>query len=418
MYYLRRIAGLAVFPSRNRFPVMRRIALLVALLAAAAACTSEPEPTPLVTPPSADPATTTTTVPTTTTTTTTPFVVNGEGVDAELTALVLSLYSIADGGPPPAASEEVIESFTRAQGVAGPRSAAGHVARLNDELRVAVVEADSDVTLVVGDPSWRVVGGWWPSLGIDAVLGEFPKIVAVVGSDARPGEDRERTRADSIHFVALDGSGSATVVGVPRDSWVSIPGAGRSKINSSLSRGGPDMMMQTFAELTGLDFDGYLLTGFAGFQDLIRVLGGLEIDVPMNLNDRWAKAYISAGRQVLDAADALAFTRVRKTIPGGDFTRQENGGRALIAAAAMLGASGPSSIPGMLESSTSMYSTDLSPEELLTLAMAITRVDQDRVTNLVVPGGIGSAGGASVVFLGDRAQEIFEDLTDGVIENS
>lgn len=416
MYYLRRTARL-VFPSRNRSPLMRRIALLVVLLAAAAACSSEPESTPLVTPPSTDPVTTTTTAPTTTTTTA-PFVVNGEGVDAELTALILSLYSLPDGGSPPAAPAEVIESFTQAQGVASPSNADGHVARLDDELRVAVVEAGSDVTLVVGDPSWRVVGGWWPSRDIDALLGGFPKIVAVVGSDARPGEDREWTRADSIHFVALDESGSATVVGVPRDSWVSIPGAGRSKINSSLSRGGPDMMMQTFAELTGLEFDGYLLTGFAGFQDLIRVLGGLEIDVPMNLNDRWAKAYISAGRQVLDAADALAFTRVRKTIPGGDFTRQENGGRALIAAAAMMGASGPSSIPGMLESSTNMYSTDLSPEELLILAAAITRVDQDRVTNLVVPGGVGSAGGASVVFLGDQAHEIFEDLADGVLESS
>src|SRR5690606_35602853 len=125
-----------------------------------------------------------------------------------------------------------------------------------------------------------VVGGWWPSMGVDQELGEFPKIVAVVGSDARPNERRDATRADSIHFVGLDGSGKAGVVGVPRDSWVPIAGGGRNKINAALALGGPGAMMETFADLTGLEFDGYLLTGFAGFESLIDILGGLDIDVP------------------------------------------------------------------------------------------------------------------------------------------
>ena len=100
-------------------------------------------------------------------------------------------------------------------------------------------------------------------MGIGQHLGAFPKILAVVGSDARPDERRDETRADSIHFVGIDGKGNAGVVGVPRDSWVPIAGGGTSKINASLAFGGPQMMMDTFTDLTDLDFSGYLLTGFA-----------------------------------------------------------------------------------------------------------------------------------------------------------
>jgi LCP family protein required for cell wall assembly len=279
-----------------------------------------------------------------------------------------------------------------------------------------VVEAGSDITLAVADPDWRVVGGWWPSRQLAPLLGEFPRTVAVVGSDARPREDRETARSDSIHFVTLDGEGSAVVVGLPRDSWVPIPGKWTTKVNAALSLGGPELMMQTFIELTGAEFDGYLVTGFAGFQDMIGVLGGLEIDVPTSLSDRSAKASIQAGLQVLEAADALAFTRVRKALPNGDFGRQANGGLALIAAAGMLKTMGVAAVPGLMEGSWDMYSTDMGAEELLTLAAAVSRVDLEQVSNVVAAGSSGSAGGASVVFLRDGAHDTFEDMVDGRLE--
>jgi anionic cell wall polymer biosynthesis LytR-Cps2A-Psr (LCP) family protein len=172
-------------------------------------------------------------------------------------------------------------------------------------------------------------------------------------------------------------------------------------------------MMETFAELTGVEFDGYLLTGFAGFQEMIDVLGGLEIDVPMALNDRSAKASIAAGLQVLEASDALAFTRVRKALPNGDFSRQANGGLALIAAATMVKTMGVSAIPDLMARSWGMYSTDMSAEELLTLAAAITLVDPAQVGNVVAAGSPGMAGAASVVFLHDSADDTFADMADG-----
>ena len=107
-------------------------------------------------------------------------------------------------------------------------------------------------------------------------------LAGTIGARARvwwrwsvPTPDQERrssrTRTDSIHFVGLDGAGAGGIVGVPRDSWVPIAGGGRSKINAALSWAGPEGMMQTFQDLSGLPLEGYVMTGFAGFSEMIGV---------------------------------------------------------------------------------------------------------------------------------------------------
>lgn len=390
-----------------RFPVLIVVMALVACSGGTEATSTTVAPTTAPPPTS---STTTTTAPTTTTTLPRPEI---SGAGPQLTRLMHGLY---DGTASAPGVPDVIRKLLA--GGEGDPPAAGTTfsSEWDDGMHLAVIEAGDDITLAVADPEWRIIGGWWPSQGVGAYLREFPKLVAVVGSDARPKENREATRADSIHFVGIDAEGNAGIVGVPRDSWVPIPGAGSSKINASLAFGGPDMMMDTFTELTGLDFDGYLLTGFAGFEGLIDLLGGLAMDVPRDFNDQAAKAYLQAGEQVLNAAEALALSRVRKTIPGGDFQRQEHGGLVMMAAQSMVKANGPHGLPELLAGARPHVSTDLGPGELLVLAAAITRVDPDRVVNVVAPGGVGTAGGASVVFLSDSANQLWEDLADGSLE--
>jgi anionic cell wall polymer biosynthesis LytR-Cps2A-Psr (LCP) family protein len=64
--------------------------------------------------------------------------------------------------------------------------------------------------------------------------------ILAVGSDARPGQDMTRSRGDALQLVGMNTkTGAAAAIGVPRDSWVSIPGHGNEKINSALYYGGP-----------------------------------------------------------------------------------------------------------------------------------------------------------------------------------
>jgi LCP family protein required for cell wall assembly len=241
-------------------------------------------------------------------------------------------------------------------------------------------------------------------------------MITVVGSDARTGQQADETRADSIHFVTLDGSGAGAVVGLPRDSYVPVPGHGTTKITGSLALGGPALMMDTFRGLTGLPLEGYVLTGFNGFTSLIDVvLGGVEVEVPFPINDSAAKASLSAGLQILNGFDALAFARARKTVPGGDFGRSQHQGDILVAAAQMVRGLGPSAIPGLLQAAEPDFITDLSPEQLLTFSVLAIKANLEEIPNFVAAGSPGSAGGASVVYLADSAYATFADLQDGRI---
>ncbi len=277
-------------------------------------------------------------------------------------------YASGDAANPPRMSPPILNGIKPAP-VKTPRSGVASVGTFKKD-RVATVKMNDDIFLLVhnGD-GWRIVGGKWPSISVPARWGPSPRLVAVVGSDARPGEDMLTTRTDSIHFVGLDGKGNGGIVGVPRDSWVPIAGGGRSKINAALSWGGPEGMMQTFRDLSGLPLEGYVMTGFAGFEEMISsVLGGFELVVPYRMKDQASKADFEAGRQVVDGDQALAFARTRKSLPNGDFDRSFNQGRIMLDVLKNLKGRGYMAIPKLLELSEPFMMTDLGPEQLLTFA--------------------------------------------------
>lgn len=393
----------------------RRLTTLIAVAAlAAVACAGGEETTPNAQP--TRPETTTTTVPPTTTTTVPKLSIEGAPPGLRDVIEVFYLYATGADSETPKAPDAVLDAISAGEGQA-PVSGSASVATFKEQ-DIAVAELDEDVFLAVDDGSgWRIVGGRWPSLFAPAYFGAAPRHVAVVGSDARPGEDRERSRADSIHFVGLDGEGGGAVVGLPRDSYVPVPGYGTRKITGSLALGGPDTMMASFTELTGLAFDGYLLTGFAGFEELLgTVLGGVEVEVPFAINDRWAHVALSAGEQMLNGAEALGFARARKTVPNGDFTRSAHQGVILLAAARTVEGMGYSAIPGLMEAAEPHLSTNLTPEQLLTFSAMAISADLESVPNIVAPGSPGSAGGSSVVFLASSVDDLWADLADGNLE--
>lgn len=390
----------------------RHTPLIIVIALIAAACSPATPAAEITHPP-------TSIAPTTapsTTTTTIPFEV--ENAPYGLSALVEAFYSYAsDGGAePPRMAKPLLDSFIPSDQPT-PRSGVASVATFK-EVRIATVEVGDDLFLAVRKKDgWTLVGGRWPSLSIPAYYGDGPRLIAIVGSDARAGETVERTRADSIHFVGLDGTGHAAVVGLPRDSYVPIPGHGTGKVNASLAYGGPDLMMETFANLTELPLEGYILTGFAGFKGLVNdVLGGIDVNVPFPINDEKALATLAAGQQLLGGFDALAFARARKTLPGGDFTRSEHQGSLLIAAAMGVKALGPEAIPRFMEEAEPYILTDLGPTRLLTLLAMAIETKWGKAPNIVAPGSPGWAGSASVVYLSNSASDLFDDLADGHLD--
>ncbi len=244
--------------------------------------------------------------------------------------------------------------------------------------------------------------------------------VLVVGSDARPGQDVRRTNGDSIHLLAVDPRrGQGTVLGLPRDSYVDIPGRGRGKINSALSAGGPSLMAETVRRLTGLPVHYYVLTGFAGFASMVDELGGIDVRVDRSMNDRNSGARFAAGIHRFNGAQALAFSRNRTDVPNGDFGRSANQGTLVLAALAKMRAEigDDGGLRRWVDVLLRHAALDVAPDRLLGLAALARGLDPGNIRSVVAPGRIGMAGRASVVYLGEDAARMFVDLRDDAVLN-
>jgi len=177
-----------------------------------------------------------------------------------------------------------------------------------------------------------VVGGlwWWVDSRInhvDALSGapDTPgQTYLIVGSDSREGWADDGTvgaRTDTIMLVHQPVSGPTALISIPRDSYVEIPGYGGNKVNAAFAFGGPQLLVQTVEQLTGLTIDRYVEVGFLGVTGIVDALGGVELCYDSDVNDPYSTLVWQAGCHVTDGTTALAFSRMRYEDPLGDIGR-------------------------------------------------------------------------------------------------
>jgi len=253
---------------------------------------------------------------------------------------------------------------------------------------------------------------------VPALQGRRPLFLLVLGSDER--HRLQGKRADSIHIIGIDlAHRRATILGIPRDSWVAIPGFGHDKINASLQLGGPSLTVRTVESLTGIRIDFWILTTFKGFKAMVDGIGGLKIDVPYAMHDPYSGSNFEPGVRRMNGKQALAFSRDRHSTPGGDLGRSGNQGRVLLSALSKLRdrfAKDPGTLFDWIGVGWRQIDTDLSVSTLLDLGLTATQVASRDVNNVVVPATTGNVGAASVVFISSAAQPLYADMKhDGVI---
>jgi LCP family protein required for cell wall assembly len=156
----------------------------------------------------------------------------------------------------------------------------------------------------------------------------------VVGSDSRDGlteQEREDLstgnaggqRTDTI-MLLHSGDGPTTLISVPRDSPVEIPGHGTTKVNAAFAFGGPELLVETIEQNTGIRVDGYVEIGLGGFVNIVDALGGVEICPQEAIDDPKAGLDLEAGCQEADGPTALGYARSRATFDISDLQRVQN----------------------------------------------------------------------------------------------
>lgn len=157
-----------------------------------------------------------------------------------------------------------------------------------------------------------------------------PQTFLIIGSDRRFDELKANNdalrhdvpaRSDTMMLVRLDPDQAATsVLSLPRDLKVEIPGYGTDKLNASYSYGGPTLTVKTIKAYTGLDINHIININFGGFREVVNAIGCVYIDVDrryyhsndgLPISQHYAEIDIQPGYQKLCGTDALDYVRFR-----------------------------------------------------------------------------------------------------------
>ena len=264
----------------------------------------------------------------------------------------------------------------------------------------------------------------------------------LVGSDKREGlsakEIRrlrlgraEGQRADTMILLHVSRArDQATMISFPRDSYVKIPEyrapdgttvpAGRNKLNAAYSIGGPQLAVATIEQNTGIRIDHYVEVNFAGFEQIVNAVGGVEVCTRKPLDDERAGLHLQAGRTVLDGQAGLAYVRARYLDGRGDIGRIERQQRFLGSVAAKAMSSdvllNPRRLTSLVDAARDATTTDpgLRRDDILMLADRLRNMSPKQMQFLTVPmadldyrvRGIGS----TVLWDDAAAKAVFESI--------
>jgi polyisoprenyl-teichoic acid--peptidoglycan teichoic acid transferase len=231
--------------------------------------------------------------------------------------------------------------------------------------------------------------------------------ILLVGSDLRPGVGG--ARGDALHLVGVNPSqNAASMIDIPRDTCFN-----GDRINS-YNTNGPRSQADAVSALTGGTPISYVIeVDFAGFTSIIDGMGGITVDVPMPMNDRYSGAVFSPGVQHLNGGQALAFSRNRHDFPNSDLQRTVNQGTLLINALRSMqtqanNAAGEFKLLALFGRHAKLEGVGL--KDLYRMGRIAHRIDPGSVRNVAFP-----TGGGACLATGGGAASLLADFRDDAV---
>ncbi|MDO5117815.1 MAG: LCP family protein [Eggerthellaceae bacterium] len=213
-----------------------------------------------------------------------------------------------------------------------------------------------------------------------------PFYMVLIGSDKRASDESMGERSDTNILVRIDAPNKQiTLISIPRDTMITIYGYGTCKFNAAYSVGGAAQVIEEAGKLCNVQISHYAEVDFAGLEDLVDAVGGVDVDVPFDIDDWEAgPVTISAGEQHLDGVAALTFARSRK-YPDGDFTRTMNQRTLVKALITRVFELSPGELPAVIQAASKYVATDMSVKDIYSLAKQFQDEGEITMYSAMVP---------------------------------
>lgn len=243
--------------------------------------------------------------------------------------------------------------------------------------------------------------------------------VLLIGADQRSGEEKFNT--DSIILASIDPEGPRiSLLSIPRDTRVSVPGYPDIKINSVASLKDLQTLQEVVANLSGIPVSGYIQTNFEGFKQIIDTLGGVTVNVEKDMyyetgDEKDGYINLKKGVQRLDGEKALQYARFRHDALA-DISRTARQQVVLKAVAKeMLQMKTLPKLPLLIPQLTKVVHTNLTLGDILKLSKATVGFDKADIVSQTLPGKFLDLEGVSYWDVDSiQAKEVVSNLLRGV----
>lgn len=156
-------------------------------------------------------------------------------------------------------------------------------------------------------------------------LGKFPNknrlTILLIGKDFNRDSKgmpySKNARSDSIMVASLDlVSKKATLLSIPRDTYVRAPDGKEGKINGTYARGDHELLTATVEKLLGIKIDYYVAVRIPGVAEIVDAVKGVEVETidAMRYDDEWGGLHVNLpkGKQIINGEQAIGFARFRE----------------------------------------------------------------------------------------------------------
>jgi len=248
--------------------------------------------------------------------------------------------------------------------------------------------------------------------------------------DLKPEDPKEEVIINTL-FMGIDEARSDTMIvasynkenqkitllSIPRDTRVEIPGYGFDKINAAAAKKeGTALAMETVGNMLGIPIHHYVKVTFKGAERIVDILGGVSVNVPMNMDyedpAQNLSIHLKKGTQVLNGANAVKFARFRSGYPDQDLGRIKAQQELIKSFIGKL--TSPKVIPKALNIANAIskcVKTNLENSDIVHYAVNIKDIKMENIKFHTLPGDVGSKNKISYFLLDEeKLKEMMEQI--------